>query len=113
VDNIDQPQGIATDPPIPDALLTLFANRAAERHQRAADRFGTFTEQERALMREAAVMGYVQGSMHPKGDDIPKDSWIISTVIESCLSHPDLYRTISGYTEPDDDDADDAQPNQN
>ncbi|WP_042400079.1 hypothetical protein [Streptacidiphilus carbonis] len=93
------PEPTAVDPPLPDALLTLFANRAAERRQQAAERFGTFTERERVLMKEAAVMGYVQGTRHPKGDDFPKDSWILSTVIEACLSNPDLYRTISGYVE--------------
>ena len=94
----------AGETPLPEALLTLFANREAERHQRAAERFATFTERERVLMKEAAVMGYVQGSMHPKGDLIPKDSWILARVIESCLGCPDLYRTISGDTEEADDD---------
>lgn len=104
MDNIDQPQAIATDPPIPDVLLTLFANRAAERHQRAAERFGTFTERERLLMKEAAVMGYVQGTYHRRDVDVfPKDSWIISTVIEACLGCPDLYRTIGGYVKEADD----------
>jgi hypothetical protein len=84
---------------LPDALLALFADREAERHQRAADRFATFTERERALMKDAAVMGYVQGTMHPKGDRCPPDSWILRTVIESCMAHPDLYRAVNDYVE--------------
>lgn len=81
----------AVDPPLPEALLSLFANRAAER--------------ERALMKDAAVMGYVQGTYHRRDVDVfPKDSWIIATVIEACLGCPDLYRTISGYVEETDDD---------
>lgn len=90
---------------LPEAVVALFANRAAGRAQAAADLFDTFTEREQALIKDAAVMGYVQGSMHPKGDRCPNDGWIVRTVIEACLSHPDLYRTISGYIEePTDDD---------
>lgn len=83
---------------IPDALVAYFADREAARHNAAAEWFGTLTDRERALVKDAAVMGYVQGMRH-HDLPVPKDSVILARVVEACLSITDLYQAISYDTE--------------
>lgn len=59
----------------------------------------SLTDRERRLVKEAAVMGYVQGAMRYAGAaavEVPPDRWITSTVIDACLDASDLYPTLSG-----------------
>ena len=48
-------------------------------------------------MADAAVMGYVRGSMHPRGEEIPLNADILADVINACFAFPHLYPTITGY----------------
>lgn len=89
---------------MPEWLVEHFVERAAARHQRAADVYNGLTERERTLFRDAAVMGFVQGLMRDRSEGVPKDAQIVALVVEECLALPDLYRSISGYTEETDDD---------
>lgn len=82
-------------------LIDYLTRRDAERADNAASAFAALTERERLLVREAAVMGYVRGTMAPKGEKIPKDSAITQEVVTACLSFPDLYPTITGYVADD------------
>ena len=69
---------------------------------RVADRLLTgFTEREQALMREAAVMGWVQGMRH-HDLPVPKNTPILRTVLDACLAFQDLYPTITGYVPGED-----------
>ena len=89
-------------PELPEALLAHLAQREAARHQQAADWYATLTERERALTRDAAVMGYVQGTYHRRDvDPFPKDSAILAMVVEECLAIPDMYPAISRQEQPD------------
>lgn len=80
--------------------------------QRAADRAGAvnavlaqLTDRERALVKDAAVMGYVQGRRHPEGEPHPRDGHVLVGVIDACLAHPDLYPAIN--PPPDDEEGTD------
>lgn len=53
------------------------------------------TDRERALIKDAAVMGYVRGTLHPRGEPVPKDGAIVTEVIDACLAFPDLYPAIN------------------
>jgi hypothetical protein len=87
----------------PDWLITYFEQRERARTERVSSVLGELTERERGLIHDAAVMGYVLGSRHRHGDDIPKDSAIVAGVVNACLAHADLYPTLTGYeSEPDD-----------
>ncbi|NUS25073.1 MAG: hypothetical protein HOV92_12735 [Streptomyces sp.] len=79
------------DSPLPQFLVDYFDRRQAAR----ADRINTFlsglTPREHALVEQAAVMGYVRGSMAPKGAEIPLNKAILAEVVDACFSFPELY----------------------
>lgn len=81
-------------PPIPEALVRYLEQRDAARAEEVAAHFTALTARERALVKEASVMGYVRGTMHPKGQGIPKDGQIIAEVIGACIAFDDLYPTL-------------------
>lgn len=81
---------------IPEQLLAYFAEREQQRADDVAATLACLTERERRLIREAAVMGYVRGRMHPADQDQPKDAAVLATVVDACLAMPDLYPVISG-----------------
>lgn len=79
-------------------VLAGYLQRRAEDRARAVETLlHGFTDRERALIREAAVMGYVTGAMcGPHRTRIPPDSAILQEVVDACLTHSDLYPTITG-----------------
>ena len=95
-------------PEIPEALLTYFAARETERHDNVNRILGALSDRERTLVREAAVMGYVQGTLDQRaGVAFPKDSAIVWTVIDACRANPDKFPLLS-MTEPTEEPDDDA-----
>ena len=90
-----------TSAELPEWLLQYIAGRDAARATAVANTLTALTERELLLVKEAAVMGWVEGIRH---HDLPcpKDLKILTTVVDACLSHGDLYPTITGYT-PDTD----------
>lgn len=91
---------------INDDLLRYFGNRQRQREDRRAALLALLTERERGLVREAAVMGFVQGLMHASAlhtTKVPADSVILDRTVDGFLSSPESYRTVTGYEqEPDD-----------
>ena len=81
---------------LPAALIRYLADRDAQRTRDVETTLAAMTERERRLIREAAVMGYVRGRMHPADVDHPKDSAVVYEVIAACLAASDLYPVISG-----------------
>lgn len=104
--------------PSPDpagaGLLRYLTARDRRRADQVTARLARFTDHERALVREAAVMGYVHGHMAGevagrRGDPpdqrrIPPDSRIVAEVLLGCASQSDLYPLIGEHLEADDDD---------
>jgi hypothetical protein len=80
---------------IPPELINYLVNRDRAREERTDQALAALTPRELALVREAAVMGYVQGAMAQKGQAIPVDSAILRLVVTACLAIPDLYPTLS------------------
>lgn len=78
---------------------TQFAKYLETIDQRRVDHretmLGNLTERERDLVREAAVMGYVQGRMRPD-QPVPPDSVIMELVLDACADFADLYPTLDG-----------------
>ena len=75
-------------------LLTYFE---AQRQVHADDRravLAGLTKREQQLVREAAVMGYVRGTM-AQSKEIPADSDVVALVIDCCLGFSDLYPAMS------------------
>lgn len=88
---------------VPEALLAYFAQREADRAEAVTAFLDKLTERERRLMREAAVMGYVRGRMHPEGAEHPKDAAVLAEVVDACLAFPDLYPVIDFIANPPED----------
>jgi hypothetical protein len=83
--------------PIEEGLLRYFAVREQQHANRRQTVLDALTDQERALVREAAVMGYVRGSLTaPHRPQIPSDQAIVAEVVDACLAMPDLYPTLAG-----------------
>lgn len=84
---------------ITEHLADYLAARDRERSERVAQAIAALTDRERALVREAAVMGYVQGALTTGGavhdSEIPPDTAVLRLVVAACQALPDLYPTIS------------------
>lgn len=77
-------------------LAEVFAAKQTHRERRARTALLSMTVRERRLVREAAVMGYVQGVRHgPHRDKIPGDSAIVVEVLIACDAFCDLYPFLS------------------
>lgn len=85
--------------PLPDSLIRYLEQRDAQRAQVVNDALARLTDRERHLVKEAAVMGYVQAMRRTGGRDIPGDATIVVRVIEGCLENADLYPTIAAGPE--------------
>lgn len=82
----------------PDNLMEQYLEmRERQRSQAVNDLLGSFTERERGLVRDAAVMGFLLGTMHgpTTPDNHPMDSDVVSRVVSHCQPHRDLYPTIN------------------
>lgn len=84
-----------SEQPLPEALVDYQARRDADHADAVSTVLASLTDRERALVKEAAVMGYVQGQRHPRDEKCPKDIAILAMVIDACLAYSDLYPTIS------------------
>lgn len=86
-------------PDLPESLIAYLAQRDAARADAVTAVLESLTDRERALVKDAAVMGYVRGMTHPMGEAILGDWAIVSEVIEACLAFPDLYPAINAHFE--------------
>lgn len=94
------------EPQIPEALAAYFAARQADREQRRLALLEPLTDRERLLVKEAAVMGFVQGVRKAEVSvegaynkcEIPGDADILRRTLDGFLSFPDIYPTITGWT---------------
>jgi hypothetical protein len=80
---------------LPEALAAYLTAQREAREQRTDRALAALTLRERYLIREASVMGYVQGAMSPRGEAIPPDSEVLRLVIAAALAMPDLYPHLS------------------
>jgi hypothetical protein len=97
---VTNPSPVTADASVPDFLVDYFTQREASRAQAVARVLTSLTERELLLVKEAAVMGWVQGMRH---HDLacPGDRKILASVVDACLSFSDRYPTISGHSEDD------------
>ncbi|MCX4786499.1 hypothetical protein OG369_09975 [Streptomyces sp. NBC_01221] len=82
---------------IPAWLVSYMDQRAAARVNAVNEVLEGLTDRERGLVHDAAVMGYVRGSLHPRGEEIPLDAGIVADVVHACLAYPDPYPTLTGH----------------
>ncbi|MFG3051827.1 hypothetical protein ACGFZP_12880 [Kitasatospora sp. NPDC048239] len=85
---------------LPDALVAYFAQRETARLDAVAEILMGLTERERLLVKEASVMGWVQGMRH-HDLEYPGDRQALITVVDACLTFSDLYPTLTNHV-PDD-----------
>ena len=84
-----------------DAVIARYlAQRDASRRDAVAAILTGFTEREFLLVKEAAVMGWVQGMRHHDLDH-PGDGNALITVVDACIAFADLYPTITNYQAED------------
>ena len=93
-----------------DLLIRYLAARDAERDDQVNRALDALTDRERALIREAAVMGYVQGVQAARAGEIaiPKDAAILWHVVIGCQAFDDLYPTIGALADTNEEPADHA-----
>ena len=88
---------------LPAALVTYLVNRDTARANAVRAFLDDLTDRERGLIRDAAVMGYVRGRMHPTDEPHPKDSHVmqavLAEVIDACLAMSDLYPAVNAGPE--------------
>lgn len=95
---------------LPDFLISYLEQRDNARAEAINAFLATTTDRERALMKEAAVMGYVRGRMHPDSEKHPKDSAVFVEVLDAALAIPDLYPTINAHLADDEEPAATEEP---
>lgn len=88
----------ATDD-LPAGLLRYLGQRATERQAHIAAVLTGLTDRERQLVREAAVRGFVRGTIYGRiagQPDVPPDSAVVAEVVDGCRTFPDLYPLLGG-----------------
>lgn len=80
---------------LPPELVSYFVKREADRVSRVQAILDSLTSREHALVQDAAVMGYVRGSMHPRDEEIPLNADILNDAINACFAFPDLYPAVA------------------
>jgi len=85
-------------PGLPDFIARYLEQRDASRRDAVAAILTGLTERELLLVKEAAVMGWVQGMRH-HDLDYPGDGNALITVVDACLAFSDLYPTIANHGE--------------
>ena len=81
---------------LPEWLVDYVFKRDQQRADEVNSVLSALTDRERRLVREAAVMGYVQGRRHPASEEHPKDGTVLAHVVAGCLANADLYPVLSG-----------------
>lgn len=95
------------EPEVPAWLVAYWEQRSREREEAIDARLAELTPRERSLVRDAAVMGYVQGRMDERAHaEFPKDTPITRAVVYAALREDENYAVLRGaahqYTEPGD-----------
>ena len=77
-----------------ETIARYLAYVDATRASAVTETLAGLTERELLLVKDAAVMGWVQGKRH---HDLgyPGDRQVLVTVVDACLAFPDLYPTIT------------------
>lgn len=84
-------------PALPGVIARYLAQRDDDRVNAVTGLLSSLTEREQLLVKDAAVMGYVQGM---RRHDLPYPGYqqVLLMVLDACLAFPDLYPTITGRT---------------
>ena len=90
----------------PPGLLDYFEESARRREAAIDERLAELTPRERSLIRDAAVMGHVLGSLYREGEPYPKDTTVMRAVVYAALREPaNQYAVLRGlaqqYIEPE------------
>jgi hypothetical protein len=85
-----------------EAVIAAWRKVVREQHdarvQKILDRL---SDREKALVREAAVMGFVQGVMFAGAlhkERIPPDAWVLRETLDGIGGMPENFPTLSGWT---------------
>lgn len=83
--------------PLSEKFVKYLEGRDKERLDAAAKMWGNLSEREQMLVKEAAVMGFVQGNLvRPKDrSEFPHDRDIVIRVLTHVRSVPDLYPNLA------------------
>lgn len=83
-----------------DGWLAAYLEQRQRQRADARERvLASLTDRERRLVREAAVMGFVRGSIFGgdhRAPEIPQDPVIVAEILDGCRDFPDLYPLLGG-----------------
>jgi len=85
---------------LPPDFVDYLAARDAQRADKVQAFLDSLTHRERALIHDAAVMGYIQGLERDRAEGCPKDSQVIRLVVDACFALPDKYPGVNGQLAP-------------
>lgn len=89
---------------LPPEMVAYFETRARQREDEIDERLAELTPRERSLVRDAAVMGYVQGRLDERARvEFPKDTSIMRMVVYAALRDENFHVLRGGtdqYDEP-------------
>lgn len=95
----------SSNPDLQANMAAYLANRDAHRAREIEALWAGFTARERALIKDAIIMAWIQGSRSTlRGEQWPGDWVAVPTVLGACLSHPDLYQAITGWSSDSEED---------
>lgn len=83
---------------LPEGYLDYLAARDQQRVETVATMWDNLTEREQLLVKEAAVMGWVQGVRH-HDQTIPNNRDLVVKVLDAATSFDDLYPTLAALQE--------------
>ena len=81
---------------VPEWLAQYTVQRDTARTNAVTALLTGLSERELLLVKEAAVMAWVQGIRH-SDLKMPGDRQVLFTVVDACRAFPDLYPTITNY----------------
>lgn len=80
---------------LPKPMRDYLTQRQQERDAAITAVLEKCTEREQILMREIAVMAYVQGAMAGRAVAVPSDTAVLRRIVAECLDSPELYPMIT------------------
>lgn len=84
--------------PVPERIATYLAEQGRRRASAVARARGAMEPREAHLVREAAVMGFVQGQRHADMQ-VPRDEVVVDLVVDACVHFADLYPVTASLSE--------------
>jgi len=88
------------EPTLPETFVRYLQDRQQEQLDARDTALAAMTPDERQLLHDAAVMGFVHGNIHGSAhpydsNAFPRDAWIVATVLDACGGDVPRYHFLT------------------